>query len=349
MINKIKIANYQSHKDTELELDSGVNVIIGESDSGKSAIVRAINWNSKNNPYRKRRGTKKKDFAEVTIEYDNCIVTRKRNDYENIYKINDEENDLKAFGTNVPQEIAEKINFSELNIQNQMDASFLLSKTDGEIGKFLNKIIKIDIIDTCLSNLERRKREGQKGLNNANETIDDLKDELSDYDCLEKYENIVNKLENDHKKYAVLKDKHATLDSVITKIKNLLTTFYDENSIIKLQSAVDSISKKQKNFVGLKNKYVELDSIITKIQECNKCIYNEDVTNEIQTEYNKLKLKSVERKELNEKITYLNRLVCDILDGKELCDENQSKIEFLKNKYREMMPNVCPLCGGKIK
>src|SRR5665647_764854 len=42
MIKSLEIHNVQSHKDTFLEFDPGVNVIIGSSDSGKTAILRAI-------------------------------------------------------------------------------------------------------------------------------------------------------------------------------------------------------------------------------------------------------------------------------------------------------------------
>ena len=50
MIDKIKIQNYQSHENTELELSPGINVIIGETDRGKTSILRALNWMFSNRP-----------------------------------------------------------------------------------------------------------------------------------------------------------------------------------------------------------------------------------------------------------------------------------------------------------
>ena len=44
MIDKIKIENIQSHKNTELNLSNGINVIVGSSNNGKSAILRALYW-----------------------------------------------------------------------------------------------------------------------------------------------------------------------------------------------------------------------------------------------------------------------------------------------------------------
>ena len=43
-IKKIELHNFQSHEYTEMEFDRGLNVILGNSDVGKTAILRAIKW-----------------------------------------------------------------------------------------------------------------------------------------------------------------------------------------------------------------------------------------------------------------------------------------------------------------
>jgi len=50
MIKQLTIKNFQSHKKTKLEFSDGVNIIIGQSDSGKTAIIRALNWVVNNKP-----------------------------------------------------------------------------------------------------------------------------------------------------------------------------------------------------------------------------------------------------------------------------------------------------------
>ncbi|MCK9524299.1 MAG: AAA family ATPase, partial [Limnochordia bacterium] len=39
MIEKLTLKNFQSHKHSELEFAPGLNAIIGQSDSGKSALL----------------------------------------------------------------------------------------------------------------------------------------------------------------------------------------------------------------------------------------------------------------------------------------------------------------------
>ena len=44
MLKKLILKNFQSHSDSELEFDKGINVICGNSDSGKSSIIRSFIW-----------------------------------------------------------------------------------------------------------------------------------------------------------------------------------------------------------------------------------------------------------------------------------------------------------------
>ena len=44
MIEKICIHNFQSHKVTVIELSPKVNTLQGNSDCGKSAVLRALHW-----------------------------------------------------------------------------------------------------------------------------------------------------------------------------------------------------------------------------------------------------------------------------------------------------------------
>ena len=47
---RLKIQNFQSHKKTILRLHSGMNAIIGDSDVGKSSIIRAATLVLANKP-----------------------------------------------------------------------------------------------------------------------------------------------------------------------------------------------------------------------------------------------------------------------------------------------------------
>ncbi len=43
-LTEIKLENFQDHKDSTISLTNGINLIVGSSDAGKSAILRAVNF-----------------------------------------------------------------------------------------------------------------------------------------------------------------------------------------------------------------------------------------------------------------------------------------------------------------
>lgn len=73
MIKRIKLKNFQSHKDSEIVLGKTVNSIIGLSDSGKSSFIRALNAILYRGPFYIRNS---ENEAFVEIEFDKGIVRR---------------------------------------------------------------------------------------------------------------------------------------------------------------------------------------------------------------------------------------------------------------------------------
>ena len=110
-IKKIELINFQSHSHTEIEFDRGLNVILGNSDAGKTAILRAIKWALYNEPrgdYFIRQGEKN---VSVKIVFSNgVVVERSRTPSKNSYYLLDaqgEEMRFEGFGLDVPKEITD--------------------------------------------------------------------------------------------------------------------------------------------------------------------------------------------------------------------------------------------------
>ena len=166
MFTKIEIKNFQSHKDTMIDFDKGINSICGESDNGKTAIIRAIRWVIENRPL----GTDKlnsfwnKDFKEemsVKLYTENGWVQRIRTKDRNGYTICTDGTpvELSAVGTDVPQEVKDFLKVNDINFQYQFDSPYLISMSSGEASKYLNNIIHLDSIDSMMSVAEGNKRE----------------------------------------------------------------------------------------------------------------------------------------------------------------------------------------------
>ena len=173
MITSIKIDNFQSHKTTELSLSRGVNVIIGPSDAGKSAILRALIWNLFNRPLGDEFRSHWNKDTSVQIEFNDHNITRSKIKTTNHYIVDGQS--LKAFGQEVPVEVLDAHNLDRtLNIQTQIDPFFLLQSSPGEVAKYFNQIAGLESIDKLNKNLSshhRRIRQDIGSINNHLSTM----------------------------------------------------------------------------------------------------------------------------------------------------------------------------------
>ena len=137
-MNKLKLSltNFQSISNGELEFETGLNFIIGQSNSGKSATFRALKA-CLSNPSGSQRFIKKdSNIAEVTLEYNGNIITWKRTKSESSYIINGES--YVKTGKSDAFKIVEDTGFSRdhndviMNIEEELQLPFPygVSKTD---------------------------------------------------------------------------------------------------------------------------------------------------------------------------------------------------------------------------
>src|SRR5512133_726261 len=157
MIKSLAILNFQSHEKSKLDFSPGVNVIVGSSDSGKTAIIRALRWIIWNRPSGDSIRSNWGGATNVLLETEEGIIRRAKDKTDQYELKLQGGKDLvfKAFGTSVPQEIADFLNINEINLQGQLDAPFLLSESPGAVALHFNKVARLDKIDTGLQNIQR--------------------------------------------------------------------------------------------------------------------------------------------------------------------------------------------------
>jgi exonuclease SbcC len=84
MIERLQIKNFQCHESLKIKLDPKITAIVGPSDVGKSAILRAIRWVATNRPRGDSFIKEDADEAQVTVWTDNGKVCRRKGS-ENTY------------------------------------------------------------------------------------------------------------------------------------------------------------------------------------------------------------------------------------------------------------------------
>lgn len=172
-IEKIILVNFQSHTYSELSLSKGVNVIVGPSDSGKTAIMRALRWNMFNDPSGVEFVREGETEVSVTIRFQNKVeVERKRTRSKNQYILrqpDEEELIFEGFGKNVPAEIEEAIGIKKvmlddkkslpLNFSDQLDGPFLLQETDAYKAQAIGRMVGVDLLDETMRDTLRDKKQ----------------------------------------------------------------------------------------------------------------------------------------------------------------------------------------------
>lgn len=287
MVNILKIQNYQSHKDSILEFSNGVNVIVGNSDSGKSSIIRSLNWLINNRPLGDSFRSKWGGETIVSAMINSNKIERIKTDKDNLYKLNNKE--YKAFAQDTPEEIKSVINFSDINLQQQLDVVFLLQKSSGEVAKYINSIIDLDIIDKSLSNIEKIKRKHAKDLETERLLLENNQTELKKYNNLEALEVKIKKAELTEIGLQNKKDKYEVINSIINKIKQAESIIKECDKYLKVENKINDAENSIIKIQGLENKY----NLIEKITDNIKLTENMIIQNDIKLERNLAKFKEL--------------------------------------------------------
>jgi len=289
-LSKVNITNFQSHKESELEFTDGVNVIIGPSDAGKSAIFRAIYWVITNRPLGDSFRSYWGGDTRVDLHFDDVIISRLKGDSDNQYIITNESPlVLKAFGTDTPEEVVKLLSLDDINIQSQIDPPFLLANTPGEVAQLLNKAASIDDIDKAMSNLKSYYNETKRSKTYLEKQIIDIQEELQQYDNLPELEKLVDVFEHmvrEAEMYIGQYDRLSELVDRIYSVQNELSKFKDvDNYLSLLKEALTSLE--ELNYI--KGRVKQISDLVTKIKNIEASIIKTEKTIEqLEKEYKEL-------------------------------------------------------------
>jgi exonuclease SbcC len=346
MIQSLAIKNFQSHKDSSLEFDPGVNIIIGNSDSGKTSIIRAIRKLVFNKP----SGNEMKSHwgGELNIEMftDDAHVVYK-NDKKAEYILGDSH--FKAFGTDVPEEITQALNLNTINIQQQLDSPFLLSESAGEVAKHFNKVARLDKIDLGLQNINSSIREITADIKYAEGQEISLTEELTKFEYLEKAEIDLEVLEGMEKRLTSFYSKKQ-------KLMDLNANYYDNsiqidyhNQTLELEEPINKILDLYNKKNDLEANYADIVSDIGALKVISKEIEAQQDLITIEKPLTDLLHLNLSLKTAVEQKQSLFKALKGINSIKIQLSLSEEEYTRLQAKFERLFPDICPLCGTKLK
>jgi len=341
MIKQLDIINFQSHKDSSLQFAPGVNVIVGATDSGKTAILRALRWLIWNRPSGDSFRSTWGGHTRATVELDDHHITRHKGDV-NSYLLDDQT--FKAFGNDVPEPIKDLLNIDDINLQMQLDAPFLISASAGETASYFNRIAHLDQIDIGLKNLQGWLRKLSIRHEEDTERIQELQQAHKRYDYIPKFEARLEVLESmqgeknhigaQFQKLTSALNELADVEYELVRIREVTA---HKNQVFKILSLIKEKESLQKQLNTLEEYIRQHKHVREMIHLYKQRAKPLDKAVQILTLMDQ---RDILQKDADSLETKLDRL-------KDVTDKWKMKIDLAKagqKTFDASMPDICPLC-----
>ena len=353
MIKSIHIRNFQSHENTSLDLHKGVNVIIGRSDSGKTAVLRALRWLITNRPAGEEFRSDWGGDTIVRVNVDGDSIDRAKSTRENAYykTVDGDRIQFKAMGQGVPDEIAAALNMHAVNMQSQMDSPFLLSDdwSPGRVAEYLNEVSGLAVIDKATAAINAKVRQANAQLADEEMRLVDLRKQAENFDyvneldirvkAIEDMQAVVSRVRSEEEKinrlcveiielrekvseYDVYEDAGKKIAALIAQDSEAEKLADEEERLGKVVDDIKAVRKKMaglKDFDGAEQKIADIESLILEHDELN-----------------------IERMKLESAI-YTVANVAEIIETKTMA------LDRMQKEWKRVAPDTCPLCMGKGK
>jgi predicted ATP-dependent endonuclease of OLD family len=342
MLHRIDIRNFQCHKDRGFNLEKGLNSIVGETDVGKSAIIRALTWVILNRPSGfdfLRTGAK---YVSVRLQFsDGTVVKRFKSKKTNKYVVNGKT--YKAFGNDIPAPVLVALKLSSLNIQKQLDSPFWFDLSPGQVSKNLNKIVDLSIVDevfqTISKDLRKKKTEHEVisgRLKDDREEAKSLKwTKLATRD-LAKLASLEKCVEDSQGQAATIESligQAAVLDSEIRTAEKQMVGLPSPEDVERTAKEVQLTENTVRTLSDALEQYYEAENTIVLLEKLDLS----DTTDTV----SRLETNFKERRALFD-LLYLEE------SESRAIEINQAELSKAEKELRKLTKNGCPLCHQKI-
>lgn len=334
-IRRIEIRNFQGHKNLEISVSPTVTVICGPTDSGKSALIRALKWALLNTPPKSgmiRRGSR---GAQVSVRIGKRTVVRRKGTV-NEYRLDGKR--FRAFARSVPAEIANLLNVADINFQGQYDPPFWLSNSAGEVSRALNRIVSLDIIDRTISNLVRISRTVKTEIDVAKDRVWNARAEVQKWRFAKRLAADVSKAEEMDRKRSRAVQRRDRLAELVRDGQNARKRL---RTIQAMVADGDNVLAAGDEWRDALEAYSRLAGLVRTVRQAERVAKIEipDLT-----EVEKLKAENIW-----DDYNRLAELVGSVRAAEQQVRRNEERERKLELQIKEMVGDICPVCGTVLK
>jgi len=345
MIEYIHIKNFLSHKNSRVDFDPGVNSIVGNSDAGKSAIIKALDWVFNNNPSGDEfiNWYAGKEPAIVEIGINGHKITRLKSKTKNLYQLDDEEPD-RAFGVAVPEKIAKVININPASLHRQPDPAFLISQNSPTVAAYINKIANLEIMQKSVSEINLQVTRGSRGLKTLEFDLEEKRKEQKEFRWIDNAEGFLVGLKQQQTKINKLRTKITKIKGVVAQIKENQKRLchYDWVKIaINQLEACNALNKKRTAKIKAIKRVEAAITRVANAQEKLKKLPSLKNAKELKN----LLVLGYNIKQKTNKFNALIDLTEGIKNKQNQLKDREASLKKTEENFYKLMPDICPLCG----
>jgi DNA repair protein SbcC/Rad50 len=336
MLEKLKIVNFQKHEKLTIDLDQHLTVLVGPSDAGKSAVIRALRWLVLNRPSGDRFIHWGAELAKVELTVDGRTITRKKSASYNAYLLDGKE--FKALGqSTVPEEIAAVLRMDDTNFQRQHDSPYWFLDSAGKVSQELNRIINLDIIDESLGNAAAALRSAKADVSTAEQRLTAAQQKQNDLAWTQELDADIAALEQTEEYYNVKRENCARMRREIEGGENAKQSAADaveaKSDLLPLLTLADQIREATAKAFALR-------SLVADAEKAAKSKAPPPNT--------LAPIVQAHGAVLSKLVALKSRISEYIIAEEESCQSVQKQCE-LQAEMTKQTGGICPVCGGKLR
>jgi len=341
MIEKIQIRGFGANEKLDVEFGPNVTSIIGKSFIGKSWLLRALKWVMRNKPAGNSYINWDSDEAKVRLSVDNKKVVRIRSKSINSYRLSGKSHPYLALAqSNVPKDISEIMNVSDINFQGQHTLPFWFCETAGEVSRQLNSIVNLEVIDKTLSNIESQKRKAKVLIEVTEQSLKEAVKEKKGLEYVEDLDVELSSVESIQKDYQTNAEKHARIDEKLNLVAKYASI---QENRLRVVSDGSSVLSARVKYVKIADFTENLSNLIESVQELQDILDCRPPTiKPLRNLKEKLEQVTINHNDLDD-------LIEDIENRRKKKCQIEESLKSLKKRRQEIAGGHCPLCGKKLK
>ena len=367
MLKKLRIVNFESHKDTTIEFSNGFNVFQGDSNGGKSSIIRAISavcynkWSNES-----VRVGETQTVIQLTTDLGFVKLIKNPKEKINAYSCKKFETNedfyFQSVGTTVPPIVSQLTGMRQLNIGDsitdvpnimyQLQKHYMLAQVSGKsctsnlVARIFDKVIGLGGMQELINQISSSMLSQKKSVTKYISQVQQLKSKLIPQQIIQQKQVKLEKITKLRKQISDLKQKFQFSNSLMQqfekyneKLKQLDYNLIDFDVESCVNQMNDIVSLKQKcclaNDLVVKNE--SQTNAVAKIQQfLSKCVtVDKQKIDQVKQLCNKLYLSN---KIINQYFQKKQKMLNSdqILNKLQYIDEFSRQLEVLKSNCNSL-------------